>query len=320
MSIAVLGAGAFGTALALSLAREGHEICIWARDAATVDAINSDRLAPRLPGIPLPEAISASTDIATVARAATLLLAVPMQSLHAVLTRIESPLAGQRLVACCKGVDLQELTGPTGVIAHAKPQAIPAILTGPSFADDIARNLPTALTLACRDEGAGTALQQQLSTGALRLYRTTDTSGAELGGALKNVIAIACGACIGEGLGDSARAALMTRGFAEMTRLAARLGAKPETLAGLSGLGDLALTCTSELSRNYRFGLSLGKHERFDPSLTVEGVKTAEAVTRLAAKLGIELPICAMVHEVGGGGTSVSEAITYLLNRPLKEE
>ncbi|MBY6004017.1 NAD(P)-dependent glycerol-3-phosphate dehydrogenase [Salipiger bermudensis] len=320
MSIAVLGAGAFGTALALSLAREGHEIRIWARDAATVAAINNERRAPHLPAIPLPEAISASTEIETVAQAQTLLLAVPMQSLHDVLSRIESPLAGQRLVACCKGVDLHELTGPTGVIAHAKPQAIPAILTGPSFADDIARNLPTALTLACRDEEAGAALQQQLSTGALRLYRTTDTSGAELGGALKNVIAIACGACIGEGLGDSARAALMTRGFAEMTRLAAKLGARPETLAGLSGLGDLALTCTSELSRNYRFGLSLGKHERFDPSLTVEGVKTAEAVTRLAAKLEIELPICAMVQEVSQGGTSIAEAITYLLNRPLKEE
>ncbi|GGA09807.1 glycerol-3-phosphate dehydrogenase [NAD(P)+] [Salipiger profundus] len=293
---------------------------IWARDPETVASINEAHRAPRLPDIALPDSITASTDIDDVAQAGTLLLAVPMQALHATLARVEAPLTGQRLVACCKGVDLTELTGPTGVIAHAKPEAIPAILTGPSFADDIARDLPTALTLACADDAAGKALQHQLSTGALRLYRTTDTIGAELGGALKNVIAIACGACIGEGLGDSARAALMTRGFAEMTRLAAKLGAKPETLAGLSGLGDLALTCTSELSRNYRFGLALGRGEVFDASLTVEGVKTAEAVRRLAERLEIDLPICAMVHEVGARDTSVAEAIRYLLNRPLKEE
>lgn len=320
MSIAVLGAGAFGTALALSLSREGHAVRIWARDPETVASINEAHRAPRLPDIALPDSLTASTDIDDVAQAGTLLLAVPMQALHATLARVEAPLSGQRLVACCKGVDLAELTGPTGVIAHAKPEAIPAILTGPSFADDIARDLPTALTLACADDAAGEALQHQLSTGALRLYRTTDTIGAELGGALKNVIAIACGACIGEGLGDSARAALMTRGFAEMTRLAAKLGARPETLAGLSGLGDLALTCTSELSRNYRFGLALGRGEVFDTSLTVEGVKTAEAVRRLAERLEIDLPICAMVHEVGTRDTSVAEAIRYLLNRPLKEE
>ncbi|EIE50129.1 glycerol-3-phosphate dehydrogenase [Salipiger aestuarii] len=318
--IGVLGAGAFGTALAIALARHGTPVALWARDPETVAAINHTHRAPRLPGATLPDTITASTDIARVARAETLLLATPMQSLHAVLSQVASPLTGQRVVACCKGIDVTDLTGPTGVIARAKPQAIAAILTGPSFADDIARGLPTALTLACADADAGWRLQRDLSTPTLRLYRSTDAIGAELGGALKNVIAIACGACIGIGLGDSARAALMTRGFAEMSRLATTLGARANTLAGLSGLGDLSLTCTSDLSRNYRFGLALGRGTTFDASLTVEGVKTAEAVTRLAARLGLDLPICRSVAEVSGGTVSVGDAITRLLNRPLKEE
>ncbi|MEC7258229.1 MAG: NAD(P)H-dependent glycerol-3-phosphate dehydrogenase [Pseudomonadota bacterium] len=320
MSIGILGAGAFGTALAVTLARKGLNVTIWARDAATVSAIITRREAPRLPGVPLPEKITATTDLSQVSQAQTLLLATPMQSLQSVLEQISAPLSGQYLVACCKGIDLATLTGPTGVIAKAKPQAIPAILTGPSFAHDIARGLPTALTLACADASAGAELQDQLSTNTLRLYRSTDMTGAELGGALKNVIAIACGACIGEGMGDSARAALMTRGFAEMVRLATHLGARPETLSGLSGLGDLSLTCTSDLSRNYRFGLALGRQEPFDDAITVEGAKTALAVTRLAATLGLDLPICNMVAEVSAGGVSIAEAITYLLTRSLKEE
>ena len=318
--IGVIGAGAFGTALAITLARKGTPVRIWARDPATVEAVNTLKEAPRLPGVRLPEGLTATTDLADVTQAQTLLLAVPMQALSGMLAQIGAPLTGKRLVACCKGIDLATLTGPTAVIASAKPEAIPAVLTGPSFADDIARGLPTALTLACADDATGAEIQSELSGTTLRLYRTTDTTGAELGGALKNVIAIACGACIGEGLGDSARAALMTRGFAEMTRLAVRLGAQQQTLGGLSGLGDLALTCSSKLSRNYRFGLAQGRGEPFDNALTVEGVKTAEAVTRLGAKLGVDLPICAMVNEVSTGGTSVAEAITYLLNRPLKEE
>jgi glycerol-3-phosphate dehydrogenase (NAD(P)+) len=163
-------------------------------------------------------------------------------------------------------------------------------------------------------------LQEDLSTPTLRLYRTTDTIGAELGGALKNVIAIACGACIGEGMGESARAALMTRGFAEVTRLATHYGADPRTLAGLSGLGDLMLTCSSEKSRNYRHGLALGRQEPIDATATVEGVKTAEAVTRLSRKLGLEMPIAETVFGVTSNTISIAEAISALLNRPLKEE
>ncbi|MGX9352408.1 NAD(P)H-dependent glycerol-3-phosphate dehydrogenase [Shimia sp. W99] len=317
MSIAVIGAGAFGTALAISIARGGADVSLWARDTS---ALQSTRQSPRLPGVTLPESVSITGNLAQSALADTLLLATPMQSLSTVLDQFDTPLSGKALVACCKGIDLNTLTGPAEVLSRLKPEATPAILTGPSFAADIARGLPTALTLACEDEATGQSLQHQLATPTLRLYRSTDVIGAELGGALKNVIAIACGACIGQGMGDSARAALMTRGFAEMTRLAIHLGARPETLSGLSGMGDLALTCMSEQSRNYRFGLALGQEKPFDPTITVEGAKTAEAVARLAQQIGLDMPICQMVHQLSTGTVSVTDAIRTLLSRPLKEE
>ena len=195
-----------------------------------------------------------------------------------------------------------------------------AILTGPSFAQDIAMGLPTALTLACTDAERGKALQQCLTTRNIRVYRTTDTIGAELGGALKNVIAIAAGAVIGAGLGDSARAALMTRGFAEMQRLALALGAQSETLSGLSGFGDLVLTCTSPQSRNMRFGLSLGRNESFDPSITVEGAATARAALKRAETLDLEMPITSAVVAMLDGKVNLRQAMNMLLSRPLKEE
>jgi glycerol-3-phosphate dehydrogenase (NAD(P)+) len=315
MKVAVLGGGAFGTALAVSLAANGP-VTLWARGAATW----AGRESPKLPGAPLPEAVTLTDDIATALQAEALLFALPMQSLADVLDDLPGSLAGKALVACCKGIDLKRLTGPAAILAEQAPDALPAILTGPSFAADIARGLPTALTLACADEARGRALQEALSTPTLRLYRTGDVIGAELGGALKNVIAIACGACIGAGLGDSARAALMTRGFAEMTRLAAHLGARPETLAGLSGLGDLTLTCTSDLSRNYRFGLALGRGESFDPATTVEGAATARAANDLGLRERIPLPICGAVTELTQGTLSVPQAMDRLLTRPLKEE
>ncbi|MGR3821153.1 MAG: NAD(P)H-dependent glycerol-3-phosphate dehydrogenase [Salipiger marinus] len=318
--IGILGAGAFGTALAVALAREGTPVTLWGRDPGAMAQLATTRLSPHLPGVDLPCGIAVTPDLAQAAQHRTLLLAVPMQSLSDLLGALDAPLEGARLVACCKGIDLATGTGPSKVITRAKPQALPAVLTGPSFAADIARGLPTALTLACADAQAGHDLQHQLSTRSLRLYRTTDVTGAELGGALKNVIAIACGACIGAGLGDSARAALMTRGFAEMTRLAAHFGARPETLAGLSGLGDLALTCTSDLSRNYRFGQALGQGQAFDPRVTVEGAATARAVTQLAAREGLSMPISAVVAALAAGEATVSEALDELLSRPLKEE
>ena len=208
---------------------------------------------------------------------------------------------------------------PSALIRAACPQARIATLTGPSFAADIARGLPTALTLASEAEGIA-ALQHALSTPVLRIYRSDDLRGAELGGALKNVVAIAAGVAIGAGFGDSARAALITRGFAEMVRLATTLGARAETLAGLSGLGDLILTSTSDLSRNFRYGRALGAGEDFDSSVTVEGAATARAVAALAARLKTPMPIADSVAALAEGRAGVAEVMETLMSRPLKEE
>jgi glycerol-3-phosphate dehydrogenase (NAD(P)+) len=242
-----------------------------------------------------------------------------MQQLGALLAIHPMIDDSQPLIACCKGIDLASLRGPAALIRAARPAAKVAILTGPSFAVDIAHGLPTALTLASAAD-VGPGLQQLLSTPSLRLYRTDDVIGAELGGALKNVIAIAAGIVIGAGLGDSARAALMTRGYAEMVRLATTLGARAETLAGLSGFGDLVLTCTSPQSRNFRFGLALGARSTFDATVTVEGVATAAAVTRLARERGLEMPVSAMVDALVSRAITLEDAVAALMTRPLKQE
>ena len=317
MTVAVLGGGAFGTALAISLASKGS-VTLWARTLGDMATIRQNR--KRLPGCLFPKTLSVTDNIGQAAHADTILLAVPMQKLRALLEAHTEHLKDKHLVACCKGIELTHGVGPVQVIAEILPDAVPAILTGPSFAADIARGLPTALTLACASESAGTALQQALTTQNLRLYRTTDTIGAELGGALKNVIAIACGAAMGAGLGESARAALMTRGYAEMQRLAKDMNADATTLSGLSGFGDLTLTCTSAQSRNYRLGLSLGAGTDFDAGTTVEGAATARAVHTLAQHRGLDLPITAAVAALLDGAVDVSEAMKTLLNRPLKEE
>jgi glycerol-3-phosphate dehydrogenase (NAD(P)+) len=317
--IGIVGAGAFGTALGVALAREGREVTLWARDAAQVAMMQSSRQSPHLAGVTLPSAMCVTGRLEELKAAEIVLLALPMQALHGFLDMHQSHFSHKMLVACCKGLDLSALTGPSHIIARTCPSATPAVLTGPSFAADIARGLPTALTLACDDAKAGETLQKALSTPALRLYRTTDVTGAELGGALKNVIAIACGVAIGAGLGESARAALMARGFAEMQRLALARGALAETLMGLSGFGDLVLTCTSAQSRNFRHGLALGKGE-VPPSATVEGVATAQAVARLAGQLGLDLPVTAQVAGLVSGRQTVEKALETLLNRPLKEE
>ncbi|MEW9920493.1 NAD(P)H-dependent glycerol-3-phosphate dehydrogenase [Marimonas sp. MJW-29] len=317
MSIAVLGAGAFGTALAISLAQNGPVI-LWARDPGDMAHLRENRA--RLPGCRFPDGLSVTGDLPDAAAADILLIAVPMQKLRAFLSDHAKHFADKTLVACCKGIELESGLGPVAVMSEVLPTATPAILTGPSFATDIARGLPTALTLACAEDKKGLRLQQSLTTPNLRIYRTTDTIGAELGGALKNVIAIACGAAMGAGLGESARAALMTRGYAEMQRLAARLHADPRTLSGLSGFGDLSLTCTSTQSRNYRLGLSIGKGEGFDPAVTVEGAATALAVDALARKLGLDLPITAAVAGLVENRLDVKSAMENLLSRPLKEE
>lgn len=317
--IGIAGAGAFGTALAVALAKGGREVRLWARDPEQVRQMGDTRRnEAALPGIDLPENVSVHAEIGEICHGQALLLTMPMQALGAALDAWPQIDGRQPLVACCKGVDLTTLRGPVAVIETRRAGASAAILTGPSFAADIARGLPTALTLATTVAGA--TLQELLSTPTLRLYRTDDVIGAELGGALKNVIAIAAGTVIGAGLGDSARAALMTRGYAEMVRLAEALGARAETLAGLSGFGDLVLTCTSAQSRNFRYGLALGKGEDFDPKITVEGVATARAVVKLAEGMNIDMPVTAMVNALALGKIALNDAIGRLMSRPLKQE
>ena len=308
--IGIAGAGAFGTALAIALGREGRQVTLWARNPGHAE---------RLPNAVLPDRVTLTGEIKDLAGAQAVLLAVPMQVLGGFLAEHGAVFVGAPLVACCKGVDLKTLQGASALIGQACPGATVAVLTGPSFAVDIAKGLPTALTLAC-DSEASEGLQRLLSTATLRLYRSADVVGAELGGALKNVIAIAAGVVMGAELGESARAALMTRGYAEMQRFALRLGARAETLAGLSGFGDLVLTCTSTQSRNLRFGMALGSGAAFDSSVTVEGAATAQAVVRLAGQLDIDMPITKMVAALIDKKLPLDEAIRSLMSRPLKQE
>ncbi len=312
MSLTVLGGGAFGTALAVALAVRGP-VVLAARDPA----LAARRESVRLPGVRLPDAVTVAATVPP--GDGPVLLAVPMATLPGVLADRMAALDGRPLVACAKGVDPATLRGPAAIIAALRPASLPAVLTGPAFAADIAAGKPTALTLACTDAGAAAALQAALATPALRLYRTTDVAGAELGGAFKNVIAIAAGIVIGAGLGDSARAALVARGHGEMTRLAVALGARAETLAGLSGLGDLVLTCTSPQSRNFRHGLALGCGSAPEGG-TVEGIATAAAMVTLGARLDVPVPIAEQVAAVTAGRRSVPAAVAALMARPLREE
>jgi len=248
------------------------------------------------------------------------LSAVPLQSTLTTLKSLIGYFEGRPLIGCSKGLDLTTGQGGYSVLKASYPNGPIGLLTGPSFAADIARGLPTALTLASEDSQAVSNWQAQLSNDTLRLYVSHDPIGAELGAALKNVIAIACGATIGAGLGESARAALITRGQAEIMRYAMQLGARPETLAGLSGFGDLCLTCTSEKSRNYRYGQALGKGESFDPSITVEGKATALALAPIMQRLNIDMPITKAVAGLCSGTVTVSQALATLMARPLRRE
>ena len=317
--ISVLGAGAFGTALAISLARDGRPVSLIARDAAHATAMEQAREnSARLPGQTLPDTLRPTADLSNLAQIC--LLAVPTQALAGFVRKNARELAGRNLVACCKGVDLKSGLGPTGVIGRECPSATAAILSGPSFAVDIAAGLPTALTIASQTDDIAHTLQHALTTSNLRLYRTTDVTGVEMGGALKNVIAISAGIAIGAGLGESARAALMTRGFGELKRFAQTFGAAGETLSGLSGFGDLVLTCTSQKSRNYCHGLALGGGTEQSKTITTEGVSTAVAVASIAAERGIDMPITTTVAALIENKITVSQAIATLLSRPLKKE
>ena len=317
--IGVAGAGAFGTALAVVQAAAGKPVVLWGRDAPAMAAMQASRSNPRLPGVALPDGLTCTADLAALARVEALLLVVPAQETEGFLRAHGAAVPDAPLVLCAKGIDAQRRRLQTGIAAEAVPGHALAALTGPGFAGEIARGLPTALTLACADAERGRVLQELLATPRMRLYLTDDVTGAELGGALKNVIAIACGMVEGAKLGASARAALMTRGFAEMVRLAVAMGARAETRAGLSGLGDLSLTCASMQSRNFAAGHALGAGAA-RPGGTVEGVATARAACELGAGLGVELPIAAAVADVLEGRLTISEAMKALLSRPLREE
>ena len=318
--LGVIGAGAFGTALAIAQAQAGRRVVLWARDGAQAQAMAEARVnAARLPGATLPDCITVTDDLTRAAQAPVLLLAVPTQALRGLLQAHAAALHGSVLVLCCKGIERGTGLLPAQVVADVMPGAVSAVLTGPSFAADIASGKPTALTLATEAPQAAT-LQTGLATRNLRLYLSDDPMGAQLGGALKNVIAIAAGLTIGAGLGESARAALMTRGFAEITRLAEARGAQAATLWGLSGFGDLVLTCTSEKSRNYRHGLALGAGQEPGHGQTVEGVMTAHAITEAHEDAAQALPVTAMVSALLRGVLGMDEAIASLLSRPLRHE
>ena len=317
--ISIFGAGAFGTALAIALAKAGNTVELIARSQQHADTmVSKGENLPRLAGFSFPDGLTISHDQPD--PALICLLAVPTQSLAEFVRARREHLIGRNLVACCKGVDLASGLGPTGVILAECPTSEAAILSGPGFAADIAAGLPTALTIAAKSDETAKYLQDVLSTPTLRLYRTTDTTGVELGGALKNIMAIAAGIAIGAGLGESARAALITRGFAELKGFARGAGADPETLAGLSGFGDLVLTCTSEKSRNYNFGLSLGRGIKPDRHTTVEGVATAIAVSNLAETRDIPMPITDTIAQLVDNRITVAKAVVALLSRPLTKE
>ncbi len=318
MTISVLGGGAFGTSLALALARDGNSVTLWCRDGQVAKSMEKTRgSGPRLPGHTLPDSLRVTAD-SSAFEADVCLLAVPMQTLSAFLETL--PANRNTLVACCKGIDRKTGLGPVSTINAIQPHATAAILTGPSFAADIAAGLPTALVLACADLAVAERVQGLLARPTLRVYRSADVIGAELGGALKNVVALAAGMAIGAGLGDSARASVIARGFAEMQRFAAAKGADRETLMGLSGLGDLVLTCTSTKSRNFAAGCAIGQGNALDPSITVEGVATAPAVCDEAIMMSLDLPMISAVADVVTGKLDITEAIETLLARPAGKE
>lgn len=317
MRLGVIGAGAFGGALACAWGPT-QSVLLWGRDAGAMAQAATTRRLPRLPDARLPDGVTPTNSAEALADCDTLVFAVPMQALAPTLAALPA-LRPSLAIAACKGVELGTLRGPTAILADALPGSQTAILSGPSFAADISVGKPTALVLACADPDTRKQAQTALSTATLRLYRSRDVVGVEMAGALKNVIAIACGATIGLGLGESARAALMTRGMAEITRLAIRLGAQAETLMGLSGLGDLALTCASPKSRNYALGHALGAGTP-PPAATAEGVPTAEAALALAKREGLDLPITTAVHAVTTRQQTAAQAMAALLSRDLTEE
>jgi glycerol-3-phosphate dehydrogenase (NAD(P)+) len=320
-SVGVIGAGAYGTALACAVARAGRDVVLYARSAEAAAQIEATRKNPKLPGVSIDAAIAITGDIAVAARAGIILIATPAQSLREAATALVPHLApATPVVACAKGIERGTHLFMTEVIAEALPNAIPAILSGPNFADDVARGLPTAVTLASKDEKLASELVQRLGSSTFRPYHTTDVRGVEIGGAAKNVLAIAAGIVVGRKLGASAQAALTTRGFSELARLGRACGARAETLAGLSGLGDLILSCASLQSRNFAFGIALGRGEKPALGKLAEGQFTAPVLIELAASQNVDMPVSQAVAAILSGKVTIDAAIEGLLTRPFKAE
>src|SRR5580658_3559024 len=324
-SIAVIGAGAWGTALALTCARAGRTVTLWEHDAANAENLKKKRESLFLPSVRIDDSIRLATDLADAAHAQALLLVVPAQAVRSAATAL-SPLlaAGTPVVVCAKGIERGTKKFMSEVVDECAPKAEPAILSGPSFASDVARGMPTAITLAARDSKLAGDLAQAIGSASFRPYHSTDVRGVEIGGAAKNVLAIAAGIVAGRGLGASAAAALTTRGFAELMRFGRAYGAKPETMMGLSGLGDLILTCSSPQSRNFSLGIGLGRGQ---PPETIqaatglaEGAFTAAVLAEMARQRAVDMPISFAVAALLDGKMTVDAAIEWLLSRPLKAE
>jgi len=322
--ISVLGGGAWGTALALTCARVGRAVTLWEHDAANADSLEQKRESRFLPGVKLDDKIEVTRDLAAAAGADAILLVVPAQVLRGVVGALAPALRARTpLIACAKGIEDGTRKFMSEIIAECAPDAVPAILSGPSFAADVARGLPTAVTLAAPDADTAAALAHAIASSTFRPYLSTDVRGVEIGGATKNVYAIAAGIVAGRALGASAAAALTTRGFAELMRFGKACGARPETMMGLSGLGDLILTCSTPQSRNFSFGVALGKGEHPDANAhrkLAEGAFTAPVLMEMARAKQVDMPIAAAIAAILAKQMSVDEAIGSLLARPIKAE
>lgn len=319
-SMAVIGAGAWGTALANAAAKAGRSVTLYARDGAQAERLRDKRESGKLPGVKLSAKVTVTDDLAEAGRANVILLAVPAQALREATTALAPHVArATPLIACAKGIERDTRKFMTEIIREAAPSAVPAILSGPSFAADVASGLPTAVTLAASDNVMAVALARALSAPTFRPYHATDVRGVEIGGAAKNVLAIAAGIVAGRKLGASALAALTTRGFAELARFGRAMGANPETLSGLSGLGDLILTCSSPQSRNFAYGMALGRGDA-PPDKLAEGIYTAQVLAEMAETQGVEMPITLAVTAILSGALGIDAAIEMLLTRPIKAE
>ena len=322
--LGIIGGGAWGTALAQVAASGGRETLLWARESEVVEAVNSaHENSVFLPGIPLSPTIRATSDLGELDSCDAWLVVTPAQHMRSVLAA--APARARALILCAKGIEERSGDLLHTVALDICPDAQVAVLSGPTFAHEVAVGLPTAVTIACEDEALGAAIRARLSLPTFRTYATDDVAGAEVGGAVKNVLAIACGVVEGRGLGQNARAALIARGFAEMTRFGLAMGARRETLAGLSGFGDLVLTCSSTSSRNYSLGKGLGEGRRAvdllaDRRTVAEGAFTAPVLHKLALAKGIDMPIVAAVDALLSGASDVDQVLEGLLSRPMRPE